>query len=150
MPRIAMIGAGSVIFCKTLMMDIMATEGLEDSEFVLMSPTETKLSKMHALAKEIIRENNLPAKVEMTTDRRKALDGADYVIVMIQVGGVEAFGMDYEIPMKYGVDNCIGDSMGPGGIFRALRTIPVLTEIACDMWSLCPDALLLNLSLIHI
>ncbi|MDO8684088.1 MAG: alpha-glucosidase/alpha-galactosidase [Armatimonadota bacterium] len=144
MPKIAMIGAGSVIFCKTLMMDIMATEGLEDSTFVLMNRTEPKLRKMEAFAREVVKENNLPAKIEATTDRRKALDGADYVVVMIQVGGVDAFQLDYEIPMKYGVDECIGDSMGPGGIFRGLRSIPVLLDIANDMKELCPNALLLN------
>jgi alpha-galactosidase len=144
MPRIAMIGAGSVIFCKTLMMDIMATEGLEDSTFVLMNRTEPKLRQMEAFANEVVRENNLPSKIEATTDRRKALAGADYVIVMIQVGGVDAFQMDYEIPLTYGVDECIGDSMGPGGIFRSLRSVPVLLDIAKDMMELCPDALMLN------
>lgn len=144
MPRIAMIGAGSIIFCKTLMTDIMATEGLEDSEFALMSPTETKLRKMEAFANDVIRENKLPAMVWATTDRRKALDGADYVIIMIQIGGIDAFQVDYEVPLRYGVDQCIGDSMGPGGIFRALRTIPVLIDIASDMRELCPDAIMLN------
>jgi alpha-galactosidase len=144
MPKIAMIGAGSVIFCKTLMMDIMATEDLAESEFALMSPTETKLRKMEAFANDVIRENNLPSKVWATTDRRKALDGADYVIIMIQVGGADAFQIDWEIPLKYGVDQCIGDSMGPGGIFRALRTIPVLIDIAKDVMELCPNALVLN------
>jgi len=144
MAKIAMIGAGSIVFCKTLMNDIMATEGLKDAHFALMSPTETKLRKMEAFAKDVIRENNLPATVEATTDRRKALDGADYVVIMIQIGGVDAFVMDYEIPLKYGVDECIGDSMGPGGIFRALRTIPVLLDIAKDMMELCPNAVMLN------
>jgi len=144
MAKIAMIGAGSIIFCKTLMMDIMATPGLEDSEFALMNPTEPKLRRMEAFAKDVIRENNLPARVTATTDRRKALDGADYVIVMIQIGGVDAFEMDYEIPLKYGVDQCIADSLGPGGVFRALRTIPVLIDIANDMRELCPNALMLN------
>lgn len=144
MAKIAMIGAGSIVFCKTLMNDIMATEGLKDSYFTLMSPTETKLRKMEAFARDVIRENNLPATVEATTDRRKALDGADYVVVMIQIGGVDAFAMDYEIPLKYGVDECIGDSMGPGGIFRAMRTIPVLLDIARDMRELCPNAVMLN------
>ena len=76
MPRIAMIGAGSVIFCKTLMMDIMATEGLEDSTFVLMNRTEPKLRQMEAFANEVVRENGLPAKITATTDRRKALAAA--------------------------------------------------------------------------
>ncbi|HOM71739.1 MAG TPA: alpha-galactosidase [Armatimonadota bacterium] len=144
MAKIAMIGAGSIIFCKTLMSDIMATPGLESTHFALMSPTEMKLRRMEKFANELIRENNLSATVEATTDRRKALDGADYVVLMIQVGGVDAFQMDYEIPMRYGVDQCIGDSMGPGGIFRALRSIPVLLDIAKDIKELCPKALVLN------
>lgn len=144
MPKIAMIGAGSVIFTKTLMNDIMATPALQESEFALMAPTETRLRKMEAFAKDVVRENNLPSKVWATTDRREALDGADYVVIMIQIGGMDAFQCDWGIPLKYGVDQCIGDSMGPGGIFRALRTIPVLVSIANDMKELCPDALLLN------
>lgn len=144
MPRIAMVGAGSIIFCKTLMMDIMATEGLGDSTFVLMNRTEQKLRAMEGLARRVVEENGLPSVIEATTDRRAALDGADYVILMIQVGGVDAFRMDYEIPLKYGVDQCIGDSLGPGGIFRALRTLPVLTDIGRDVMELCPGAVVLN------
>ncbi len=143
-PKIAMIGAGSLIFCKTLVMDILATEALQGSEICLMNRTQPKLTKMEAFVKKVVKENHLPAKVTATLDRREALDGADYVINMIQVGGVEAFRMDYEIPLKYGVDQCIADSLGPGGIFRALRTIPVLADMAADMNELCPDAILLN------
>ena len=76
--------------------------------------------------------------------RQETIRDADFVVVMIQVGGLDAFGIDYEVPLKYGVDQCIGDSLGPGGIFRALRTIPVLVDIANDMKELCPDALMLN------
>lgn len=144
MPRIAMIGAGSVIFCKTLIMDIMATESLRDSTFVLMDLSEPKLRAMEAFANGVIQENKLPAKICATTDLREALDGADYVVVMIQVGGADAHQFDYEIPLKYGVDQCIGDSIGPGGIFRALRTIPALMDIARNMLRLCPDATMLN------
>jgi alpha-galactosidase len=143
-PKIAMIGAGSLIFCKTLVMDILATEALGGSEICLMNRTRPKLAKMEAFVKKVIRENRLSAKVTATLNRREALDGADYVINMIQIGGVEAFRMDYEIPLKYGVDQCIADSIGPGGIFRALRTIPVLADMAADMNELCPDAILLN------
>ncbi|MDI9431994.1 MAG: alpha-galactosidase [Planctomycetota bacterium] len=143
-PKIAMIGAGSLIFCKTLVMDILATEALQGSEIRLMNRTRPKLAKMEAFVKKVIKENKLPATVTATLDRREALDGADYVINMIQIGGVEAFRMDYEIPLKYGVDQCIADSIGPGGIFRALRTIPVLADMAADMNELCPDAILLN------
>lgn len=144
MPKIAMIGAGSLIFCKTLVSDILATPALEGSEIRLMSPTRPKLERMENFVKRMIAENNLPAKVWSTTDRRKALDGADYVIIMIQVGGVDAFRMDYQIPLKYGVDQCIADSLGPGGVLRALRTIPVLTDIVKDMHELCPNAIMLN------
>ncbi|MBP6963020.1 MAG: alpha-glucosidase/alpha-galactosidase [Armatimonadetes bacterium] len=144
MPKIAMIGAGSVIFTKTLMNDIMATPALEASEFALMDPAEDRLRKMEAFAKDVVRENNLPSRISATTDRRQALDGADYVVIMIQIGGMDAFQADWEIPLKYGVDQCIGDSLGPGGIFRALRTIPVLVDIANDMMELCPDAIMLN------
>jgi len=144
MAKIAMIGAGSLIFCKTLSMDILATEALQDSEICLMNRTKPKLDRMEAFLKRVVKENRLPAKITATLDRREALRGADYVIIMIQVGGVEAFGVDYEIPLKYGVDQCIGDSLGPGGIFRALRTIPVLADIAREMEELCPDSLMLN------
>jgi len=144
MPKIAMIGAGSLVFTKTLVMDILATEALEASELALMSRTRPKLDRMEAFVQRVIDENDKPAKVTSTLDRREALDGADYVIITIQVGGLEAFGHDYNIPLKYGVDQCIGDSLGPGGVFRALRTIPVLVDIAADMEELCPDAVMLN------
>jgi len=144
MPKIAMIGAGSLVFCKTLVMDILATETLSGSEICLMSRTKPKLDRMESFVRRVIAENESPATVWSTLDRREALRDADYVIVMIQVGGVEAFGHDYKVPMEYGVDQCIGDSLGPGGVFRALRTIPVLVDIARDMEELCPGALLLN------
>ena len=131
--KIAMIGAGSVVFCKTLMSDIMATPALANSEFALMAPTETRLRRMEAFGRRMIRDNGLRAEVWATTDRREAIRNADFVVVMVQVGGLDAFGIDYEIPLKYGVDQCIGDSLGPGGVFRGLRTVPVLADIAEDM-----------------
>ena len=144
MPKIAMIGAGSLVFCQTLTMDILATPALQKSDIWLMSRTKPKLDRMNAFVKRAIKENGLPATVQATLNRREALDGADYVIVMVQVGGVEAFGLDVEIPLKYGVDQCIGDSMGPGGIFRGLRTVPLLQDIVRDMKELCPNAVILN------
>ncbi len=144
MPKIAMIGAGSIIFSKTLSVDILATEALRESTLALMSPTMTKLAKVESYLKRVIADNDLPAQVYATTDRREALADADYVIIMIQIGGVDAFQLDYEIPLNYGVDQCIGDTLGPGGVFRALRTIPVLVDIAKDVEELCPDALVMN------
>lgn len=144
MRKIAIIGAGSIVFCKTLILDILVTQGLEDTQFALMSPTTTRTSQVEAFLKKVIRENHLTAQVYVTTDRRDALKGANYIITAFQIGGVQAFEMDYKIPMKYGVDQCIGDSMGPGGIFRALRSIPVVYDIAKDIEELCPNALVLN------
>ena len=131
--KIAMIGAGSVVFCKTLLADILATPELSASEFALMAPTEPKLRRMEDFANRMLRDNGLPGSVWATTNRREAIDGADFVVSMIQVGGVDAFEHDYRIPLKYGVDQCIADSLGPGGIFRGLRTIPVLLDIAREM-----------------
>ncbi len=144
MAKIAMIGAGSMVFCKTLVMDILATDSLRGSEICLMSRTWPKLDRMKNFVERIIWENRVPAFVSATLDRREALSGAKYVIIMIQVGGLEAFGIDYRIPLKYGVDQCIADTLGPGGIFRALRTIPVLVDISRDMEELCPAATILN------
>ncbi len=144
MPKIAMIGAGSLVFCKTLVMDILATEALQESEICLMDTDKPKLDRMEAFVRKVIKTNEVPARVTATSNRAQALNGANYVIIMIQVGGLEAFGADYQVPMKYGVDQCIGDSLGPGGIFRALRTIPVLVDIATDMAQYCPDAIMLN------
>ncbi|WP_217362246.1 family 4 glycosyl hydrolase [Cohnella herbarum] len=144
MRRVAIIGAGSIVFCKTLMLDIMATPELEDTEFVLMAPSTGKTSQVKAFADKVIEKNGLKSKVTVTTDRREALTGANYVITSFQVGGVSAFGLDYKIPLKYGVDQCIGDTLGPGGVFRALRSIPVILDVARDMEELCPNATLLN------
>jgi len=144
MAKVAIIGAGSVVFCKTLMLDIMATPGLEDTEFALMAPSKRRTPQVEAFAQRVIARNGLPAKAWITTDRREALDGADFVIATFQVGGVKGFEYDYSIPYKHGVDQCIGDTLGPGGIFRALRSIPVTMAMARDMEELCPNALLLN------
>jgi len=139
-----MIGAGSLVFCKTLAMDILATPALRGSEICLMNRTKPKLDKIEAFLKRVVKENDLPATITATLERREALRDADYVILMFQIGGLEAFRTDYEIPLKYGVDQCIGDSLGPGGVFRGLRSIPVLMAIAEEMRELCPEALLLN------
>ncbi len=144
MAKVAIIGAGSIVFCKTLILDILATEGLEGTEFALMAPSTRRTPQVERFVNRVIKANNLPAKAWVTTDRREAVKDADYVISTFQVGGIKGFEYDYKIPLKYGVDQCIGDTLGPGGVFRALRSIPVTLDLARDMAELCPEAYLLN------
>ena len=146
MIKVAMIGAGSIGFTRRLMMDILAVEELRDTEFRFMDISSENLEMVTNLSRKMIADNDLPATIVPTTDQREAIAGADYVFCMARVGGLEAFGYDVEIPLKYGVDQCVGDTLGPGGIFYALRTIPVLLDIASDMRELAPNALLLNYS----
>ena len=144
MAKITFIGAGSIVFAKTIMMDIMATPELQDCEICLMNRGKPKLDRIKAFADRVVRDNNLPTKVTATLDAREAMDGADYVVFMFDTGGLAAYEHEYKIPLKYGVDQCIGDTLGPGGVFRALRTIPVVVNYAKMMEELCPHALLLN------
>lgn len=144
MSKVAIIGAGSLVFTKQFLNDMFNTPCMAGSTYRLMGPTMWKLEKMKQYADQIIEKNNLDAHVECTTDRREALDGADFVILTFQIGGDEAYTADIEIPMKYGVDQCIGDSMGPGGVFRVLRCAPVMIDIWKDMKELCPEAYVLN------
>ncbi|MDQ1301708.1 MAG: alpha-galactosidase [Chloroflexota bacterium] len=104
MAKVAIIGAGSIIFCKTLMLDIMATPGLEGTEFALMAPSTRRTAQVEAFAQRVIAHNRLPSKAWITTDRRAALAGADYVISTFQIGGLKAYEQDYTIAMKHGVD----------------------------------------------
>lgn len=143
--KVAVIGAGSIVFCKTLILDILATPGLEDTEFALMAPSTLKSTQVKRFIEKVIDHNQLKATVTVTTDRVEAIKDAKFIITTFQVGGVSAFEIDYKIPLKYGVDQCIGDSMGPGGLFRALRSIPVIVDIAEEVKKYAaPGALILN------
>lgn len=144
MPTITFIGAGSMVFATNLVGDILSYDGLSDSDIKLMDIDEHRLEQTRKVADAMVENEGLDATVEATTDRRKALDGADYVLNMINVGGTEPFENEIRIPEKYGVKQAIGDTTGPGGVFRGLRTIPTMLDIAEDMEELCPDALLLN------
>ena len=146
MPKIAMIGAGSFVFARRLTADILSWPELHDSELVFVDVELERAELTKSVADRLIRDQKLPAKTRATTDRRVALDGADYVVVMIQVGGIEAVRPDLEIPLKYGVDQAVGDTLGPGGVFRFLRTGPQIIDICRDMEELCPRALLINYS----
>jgi alpha-galactosidase len=144
MPKIAMIGAGSTVFAYRLTCDILSFPELEDSVLALVDVNPNNLELSTQLVRKAIKQEGLPAQVISTDDRREALDGADYVIAMFRVGGLEAIRPDLEIPRRYGVDQSVGDTLGPGGILYGLRHIPILMEICRDMQELCPDALLMN------
>jgi len=143
MTRVAIIGAGSIVFCKTLILDLLASP-LKGLEIVLMAPSTRNTPQIRDFAQRVISANGHDAKVWLTTDRREAITDADYVISTFNIGGLSAAEYDYEIPMRYGVDQCIGDTLGPGGIFRGLRSIPVAIDLANEMQDVCPNAVLLN------
>ncbi len=144
MPKITIIGAGSLGFARRLIMDVLSYDELKETEFSLMDIDEKRLDYTKRIALKMIKDNKLPAKVSVTTDRKKALAGADYVIIAILANGTKPIWLEMEIPMKYGVDQCIGDTLGPGGVFRALRTIPIMVSIAKDIETFCPRAWVLN------
>lgn len=143
-PRITLIGAGSVVFTRNLCNDILLTPALQESTIALMDIDPGRLAQARDLVQALIDRRALKARVEATTDRREAVRGADYVITTFQQGGLDAYRLDIEIPQRYGVEQCVGDTLGPGGVFRALRTIPVLIDLCHDMDDLAPGALLIN------
>jgi len=144
MTKIAFIGAGSLGFTRTLTRDLMTFPLLQDATLALMDIDAERLDFVQRAVRRIMDIGHYPAKVEATMDRVEALRDADVVLVTILAGGTDVWRHDIEIPMKYGVDINIGDTRGPSGIFRALRTIPVMLDIAHDMERYCPDAVMLN------
>ena len=144
MSKITIIGAGSGVFTRNLVRDILSYPELSGSTISLMDIDATRLEYMRKALQRLVEQEQYPAKLEATLNRKEALKGADYVILTIQVGGLKPFEHDIYIPLKYGVRQAVGDTIGPGGVFRALRTIPVILDIAKDMEELCPEALLLN------
>jgi len=142
--KITIIGAGSHVFTRNLVTDILSYTELRDSTISLMDINEERLDLVTAFVREIISQRGFATKVESTTDRRAALEGADYVVLSIKVGGFEANRLDLEIPARYGIVQGVGDTIGPGGVFYALRHIPAVLDICRDMEDLCPDALLIN------
>ncbi len=144
MVKIAFIGAGSHTFTLTLVRDILSFPELRDSTLCLMDIDAERLDRIDTATRLLVDDHDLPTTVDATTDRRAALTGADYVITTIHVGGVEPVENEIEIPQRYGINQSVGDTLGPGGVFRAMRTIPTMLDIARDMEALCPDALLLQ------
>ena len=144
MRKIAFIGAGSFGFTRNLVKDILTFAAFEDAVITLMDIDKERLDAIELAVKKIVTAGGYPAKVEATTDRVKALEGADGVVITILQGGVQVWRKDIEIPKKYGVDINVGDTRGPAGVFRALRTIPEMLDIARDIERLCPVAIVLN------
>ena len=144
MAKIVFIGAGSLVFTYRLCSDILLTPALLDSTLVLMDIDAARLEQVRQAVQHLIDRRQVPARLLATTDRREAVTGADYVITTFQQGGLDAYQLDIEIPQRYGVEQCVGDTLGPGGIFRSLRTIPVLLDLCADLDAVAPDALLLN------
>lgn len=144
MAKIALIGAGGFVFPLRLLGDFLSFPALQSSTFSLMDLDIDRAERTAKSAQELAEHYGFTATFDVTDDRRAALDGADYVVVTFQVGGLEAFAHDVDIPRKYGVDQTVGDTLGPGGVFRFLRSVEAYSEIARDMHQLCPDALLIN------
>lgn len=142
--KFAFVGAGSLDFTRDLVRDILSFEAFRDCEISLMDIDKKRLEYARAGVEKIIRAGGYGAVVSATADRREALKDADGVLITILQGGVEVWRHDIEIPMKYGVDICVGDTRGPSGIFRFLRTAPVMLDILHDVEDVCPNAVVLN------
>jgi alpha-galactosidase/6-phospho-beta-glucosidase family protein len=145
-PRIVIVGGGSYQWVPKLLVDIANTPSLYDAEIVLDDIDPVPLPKMTQLVERIAKLRGIGLTASATTDQRAALAGADFVVVTISTGGFASMHHDLVVPAHYGIKQSVGDSVGPGGISRALRNIPVLLGIARDMEELCPDAWLLNIT----
>lgn len=145
MPKISLIGAGSTVFAKNLLGDILSYPDLSNSEIWLHDIDPKRLHTSEIVANKIAERLDIKPGIFSTLDRVEAIDGADHVITMFQVGGYKpATVTDFEIPKNYGLRQTIADTLGVGGIMRGLRTIPVLLDLVREMEQHCPHAYLLN------
>ncbi|MHB1001152.1 MAG: alpha-galactosidase [Armatimonadota bacterium] len=144
MPKITFIGAGSVVFARNLLGDILSFTELADSEIALMDIDAERLRVSEIMAHKVADAVGAHPSITTHTDRKSALDGADYVLNMVQIGGYESTLVDFDIPKKYNLKQTIADTLGIGGIFRALRTIPMMLDMAHEMEEVCPGVQFLN------
>ena len=144
MTRIAYVGAGSAVFARQLMTDILSIEGIERGTFALVDVDAERLDVARRIGERLIEASGRRWDVVAGLDRTDVLAGSDFVINSIEVAGAPNVGHDYDIPLRYGVDQCIGDTIGPGGVFKALRTGPAWLEVCADVARLSPDAIVLN------
>ncbi|WP_412974007.1 glycoside hydrolase family 4 [Paenibacillus sp. PSB04] len=143
-PKVVVIGAGSLFFGRQSIWQMVHSPYLNQGTLALVDTDEERLSKMVKLAEMVARENNVSLKVEGSTDRRQVLPGADFVVLSFAEQSVKYRGIDCQVSLKYGIRMCSGDTIGPGGIFRAMRELPVIMECARDVEELCPDAWVIN------
>jgi alpha-galactosidase len=143
-PRIAIVGAGGWVFPLELTRDILAFPALRGSTLILYDIDVAAAERTAVAARQLIELGGMPTAIEIPGDLRTALMGADVVITVFQVGGVDAYALDIEIPREYGIDQTVGDTLGPGGVFRGLRTVEALRVVAETMLEVCPRAWLLN------
>lgn len=146
MIKVAMIGAGSVVFSRNLTGDILGIPEFKDAHITYMDIDRERLEVAEKLCRKQAAAMGATPTISATMDRREALKGADFVINMVQIGGFDSTLVDFEIPRKFGLEFTIADTTGPGGLFRALRTYPMLSGMVRDMTELCPRATLLNYS----
>jgi alpha-galactosidase len=144
MTKVTFMGAGSAVFARQLITDILHIDGLDEGTFALVDLDAERLELAHQIAERLIEHSGKHWKVESSTERRAVLSGTDFLINTIEVAGLANVRHDFDIPMKYGIDQCIGDTIGPGGIFKALRTGPAWLDILRDAEELCPNAWVLN------
>lgn len=144
MTVVTIIGAGSTVFAAELVTDFLLVEAIESGEFRLVDIDADRLALAHQFVEYLVENSGKAWTVRSSTDRTDLLAGSDVIINTIEVAGLENVRFDYEIPLSYGVDQCIGDTIGPGGLFKSLRTIPVWLQILEDIERLAPEALVLN------
>jgi alpha-galactosidase len=144
MPKVAMVGAGSAVFARQIITDILAIVGLDRGVFALVDVDPVRLELARQIAERLVELSGKDWTVEASTDRLEVLRETDYVVNSIEVAGLKHVRHDYDIPLTYGIDQCIGDTIGPGGIFKALRTGPAWLDIVADVERVAPRAIVLN------
>lgn len=143
-PQVTILGAGSTVFARQLITDILQIDGLNEGCFALVDIDPSRLQLAQQIAEKLIEQSGKDWSVRASTERSDLLPGSDFIVNSIEVAGLANVRHDFDIPMKYGVDQCIGDTIGPGGIFKALRTGPAWLDILHDAEQFCPQAWVLN------